>query len=460
MAHHDRHGLEGPWPRSLPTHWTVQPVGRLFTPVSRPVRPNDAIVTAFRDGVVTLRARRRTDGFRPPLKAIGYHGVRQGDLVIHTMDAFAGAVGVSDADGKVSPSVVVCRPRERAAALPLYYQYVFQHLAQSGYIAALAKGVREHSTEFTYRELARVAVPVPPITEQAAIAARLTRKTATIDRLRESLRRLQTLLESQRQAFVVQTVAHGLDDQTARQATAVSWLDWIPAHWAVVPLTEVALLATGDTPDKQNPSYWQGEIPWVSLRDGHQLRRAQYLHDTAFYATAEGLASAWVPVLPAGTVILSRAATVGLRGILKRPMALSQHFVGWTCHVPLWPEYLYWVLECLEPELHALATGTAVKTVSVAKLRTLRIPLPPLAEQQAIANRISRYVDHIRRMQAHVTQALSRWHEYRVAVVAQGVVGRDLAFPQAADIAAGERPRMDARRPPAEKPWCGDPGRG
>ncbi|MCX9076370.1 MAG: hypothetical protein OIN84_00190, partial [Candidatus Methanoperedens sp.] len=60
------------------------------------MRPSDETVTCFRDGVVTLRKNRRLEGFTESLKEIGYQGVRKGDLVIHAMDAFAGAVGVSD----------------------------------------------------------------------------------------------------------------------------------------------------------------------------------------------------------------------------------------------------------------------------------------------------------------------------------------------------------------------------
>ena len=82
-----------PWLGNVPDHWEVRRGGWLFRKVARPIRATDDVVTCFRDGTVTLRKNRRTEGFTESLKESGYQGVRKGDLVIHQMDAFAGAVG-------------------------------------------------------------------------------------------------------------------------------------------------------------------------------------------------------------------------------------------------------------------------------------------------------------------------------------------------------------------------------
>ena len=59
---------------------------------------------------VLLRKNRRVRGCTESLKEIGYQGIRWGDLVIHGMDAFAGAIGVADSDGKGTPVYSVCKP--------------------------------------------------------------------------------------------------------------------------------------------------------------------------------------------------------------------------------------------------------------------------------------------------------------------------------------------------------------
>ena len=101
------------WLGDLPSHWDVQRSKFIFKKIERKVNEEDQIVTCFRDGQVTLRANRRTEGFTNALKEHGYQGIRKGDLVIHAMDAFAGAIGISDSDGKATPVYSVCLPRDK-----------------------------------------------------------------------------------------------------------------------------------------------------------------------------------------------------------------------------------------------------------------------------------------------------------------------------------------------------------
>src|SRR5712692_6889 len=105
-----------PWVGVVPAHWELERAKWLFRKMDRPVREQDEVVTCFRDGVVTLRKNRRVRGFTESLKEIGYQGIRRGDLVIHAMDGFAGAIGVADSDGKGTPVYSVCEPCPRADA--------------------------------------------------------------------------------------------------------------------------------------------------------------------------------------------------------------------------------------------------------------------------------------------------------------------------------------------------------
>ena len=150
-----------PWLGEVPKHWKTERAKWLFRKMEQPVRENDEVVTCFRDGVVTLRKNRRVRGFTESLKEIGYQGVRRGDLVIHAMDAFAGAIGVSDSDGKGTPVYSVCSPRQSANAY--YYAFCVREMARSEWILALAKGIRERSTDFRFKDFASQWVPLPPL---------------------------------------------------------------------------------------------------------------------------------------------------------------------------------------------------------------------------------------------------------------------------------------------------------
>jgi type I restriction enzyme S subunit len=152
---------EADWARTLPSEWSIEKAKWLFLRAERRVQPDDDIVTCFRDGTVTLRKNRRTEGFTNALKEHGYQRIHEGDLVIHAMDAFAGAIGVSDSRGKSTPVYSACVPRRPNTANPYFYAYYMRSMALSGYLVSLAKGIRERSTDFRFADFAELVLALP-----------------------------------------------------------------------------------------------------------------------------------------------------------------------------------------------------------------------------------------------------------------------------------------------------------
>ncbi len=169
------------WLGEIPEEWHTEKGKWLFNKMDRPIREDDGIVTCFRDGEVTLRSNRRTDGFTNALKEHGYQGIRKGDLVIHQMDAFAGAIGVSDSEGKSTPVYSVCVPKKPDQISPHYYMYFMRSMALRGFILSLAKGIRERSTDFRYNDFAKLDLPLPPYNVQIKISKFIESRTTQID---------------------------------------------------------------------------------------------------------------------------------------------------------------------------------------------------------------------------------------------------------------------------------------
>lgn len=227
------------WLREVPTHWKTTRAKSLFAKLDRPVTSADEVVTCFRDGTVTLRKNRRTSGFTESLKEIGYQGVRRGDLVIHTMDAFAGACGVSDSNGKCTPVYSVCAPRH-GATNSHYYAFCIREMARSQWILALSRGVRKRSTDFRFAAFGDQMVPVPPSLEQAAIVRFLAHADRRIRGYMRAKEKLIELLEEQKQAMMHQAVTGQIDVRTgepypAYKNSGVAWLRDVPEHWQLVP---------------------------------------------------------------------------------------------------------------------------------------------------------------------------------------------------------------------------------
>ena len=227
------------WLGGMPNHWRLRKSKYIFSRVQRGVRSEDGVVTAFRDGQVTLRTNRRTEGFTESIKEIGYQGVREGDLLVHAMDGFAGAIGVSDSDGKCSPVCSVCIPTDESEVHARYFGYLVRQLAVTDYISSLAKGIRERSTEFRYSEFSVLGLALPPKSEQKTIADFLDHETAKIDDLIEKQQRLIELLKEKRQAVISHAVTKGLDPSAPMKDSGGEWLGEVPAHWEVIRLKNV-----------------------------------------------------------------------------------------------------------------------------------------------------------------------------------------------------------------------------
>ena len=217
-----------PWLGEVPAHWEMERGKWLFRKMNRPIRDADEVVTCFRDGIVTLRKNRRVRGFTESLKEIGYQGIRRGDLVIHGMDAFAGAIGVADTDGKGTPVYSVCKPGLTANAP--YYAYALREMARSQWIQALAKGIRERSTDFRFEGFGSQPVPLPPLPEQSAIVRYLDHADRRIQRYIRAKQKLIKLLEEQKQALIHQAVTGQIDVRTgqplSRPTSPQAWSGW------------------------------------------------------------------------------------------------------------------------------------------------------------------------------------------------------------------------------------------
>lgn len=155
------------WIGMMPSHWDCIRGKYILKYIQKPVREDDGVITCFRDGEVTLRSNRREDGFTMADKEIGYQGIDVGDLVVHGMDGFAGAIGISDSRGKASPVLNVLDTEQNKR----YIMYFLRSMAYSDVFLALATGIRVRSCDLRWNKLAELFYPIPPIEEQNAIVA-------------------------------------------------------------------------------------------------------------------------------------------------------------------------------------------------------------------------------------------------------------------------------------------------
>ncbi|MFD7597094.1 restriction endonuclease subunit S [Kitasatospora sp. NPDC059812] len=165
---------------------------------------------------------------------------------------------------------------------------------------------------------------------------------------------------------------------------------WLSAsQWPTAPIRLVARLGSGHTPSRNKAEYWENcTIPWVTLADVWQLRSGlkSIITETKDKISQLGMANSSAVKHPAGTVILSRTASVGFSAIMGRDMATSQDFATWTCGPQLDSRYLLHALRGMAPDLKRIAMGSTHKTIYMPDIEQLRVPLPPLGEQRRISD--------------------------------------------------------------------------
>lgn len=226
----------------------------------------------------------------------------------------------------------------------------------------------------------------------------------------------------------------------------------LPKAWRVVLVDSVAQRGSGHTPNKKHPEYWNGGIKWVSLKDSDKLDR-RYIADTEETISEAGLANSSAVLHPAGTVILSRDAGVGKSAIMQDTMAVSQHFIAWRCGELLDNHFLFYWLQFMKPEFERVAVGSTILTIGLPYFRKLRMLLPPLPEQRAIAALLGtwdRAIEQTTQLIEAKQQARDRLRE-RLTTGRLRLAGRTAEWPiiQLADvctIVAGRTPRRNVLR--------------
>ena len=385
-----------PWLGETPNHWKTERAKWLFRKMEQPVRENDEVVTCFRDGVVTLRKNRRVRGFTESLKEIGYQGVRRGDLVIHAMDAFAGAIGVSDSDGKGTPVYSVCSPRQSVNAY--YYAFCVREMARSEWILALAKGIRERSTDFRFNDFASQWVPLPPFPEQAAIVRFLDHADRRIRRYIRAQQKLIALLEEERKNATQESTL-ALNARDCRLETVADLIKRPVNRVDEEEYTPIGLYNRGRGIFKKKPRRGRdlGDSDFFWLEEGDLVISGQFAWEgsIAMASTDECgcVASHRYPILR------------GKANVLESGFLLAFLQTGWGQ---------------LLLDHHSRGAAGRNRPLNPRTLLKEMIPLPPLRSQHRI-------VEMLRR-ESHVRRQTTRWmgqlNEYRTRLISDVVTGK------------------------------------
>jgi type I restriction enzyme S subunit len=272
-----------------------------------------------------------------------------------------------------------------------------------------------------------VLLPVPPLSEQKAIAHFLDCETNKLDNLIAKKERFIELLQEKRTALISHTVTKGLNPDVPMKDSGISWLGQIPQHWEVKKLKWFASTDSGSTPNssKYSEYYENGSINWVrtlDLNDGE-------VWDTEIKITEKALKSTACKIMPIDTVMIAMYGgdgTIGKNGLLKINAAVNQAVCGIVTNKNyLIPSFLHRYVQFYRPYWMIDAMG-ARKDPNISQdiIRQLIVLLPPLSEQKAIAHFLDQETTKIDTLIEKTKTSIEKLKEYRTALISAAVTGK------------------------------------
>lgn len=164
-------------------------------------------------------------------------------------------------------------------------------------------------------------------------------------------------------------------------------------NWQKVKLSEIIQLIGGGTPKTTNNTYWNGNIPWLSVVDFNDDNR--YVTTTEKTITELGLQNSTTHLLDKGDIIISARGTVGALAQLATPMAFNQSCYGIKATERSCNDFLYYLLKNSIGKLKKNTHGSVFNTITRDTFSNIVVSIPPLDEQRKIAGVLSALDDKI-----------------------------------------------------------------
>ncbi len=392
-------GIE--WIEAIPAHWDILRGKNVLRLLERPVKPEDDVVTCFRDGEVTLRKKRREEGFTNSLKEIGYQGIEPGDLIVHGMDGFAGAIGISDSRGKASPVLNVMDSNQNKR----YLMYYLRAMAYKDVFMALSTGIRVRSCDLRWNKLSVFPFLIPKSHEQSTIAAYLDSQCAKID---EIIAQAKASIEDYKQwkaSIIYEAVTKGLDPNVEMEDSGIDIIGEMPRHWEKCRLKYLCDIMTGNQ-DTQNADE-NGEYPFY-VRSPIVQRAKDYTYE------GEG-------ILMAGDG--AGAGRVFHHAVGK--YAIHQRVYCFHNFRNISVEYfLYFISELFKRVMDKGSAQSTVPSVRLPMIQDFVFCIPPVEEQTKIVNFLTQKCSKIYELISEKQSLIDDLESYKKSLIYEVVTGK------------------------------------
>lgn len=313
------------------------------------------------------------------------------------------------------------RARPRGAHSSRYLFYWMNFIKSAGYIDIICN--KSTIAHYTAEKVQATPFAFPPHDEQEQIAAFLDHETAKIDRLIARQERLIELLKEKGQAVISHAVTKGLNPDAPMKNSGVEWLGEVPAHWGICALGYLGKIDTGATPDRSNPSYWGGDIPWLKTGEVNY----KVITESEEHITEEGLVNSSTRLAEEGTLLMAmygQGVTRGRVAILGIKATYNQACAAIRVGKRLINEYAYFYLMAAYDFIRGTGNETSQMNLSSEIIGKIKIVIPPVNEQLAIVEYLKERLPSFDVLADKVQRSIDLSKEHRTALISAAVTGK------------------------------------
>lgn len=403
------------WIGQIPSTWRINKGKYFISLLNKPARETDEIITCFRDGEVTLRSNRREDGFTVSLTETGYQGIDVGDLIVHGMDGFAGAIGISDSRGKATPVLNVLNTTE----CKKYIMYLMRSMAYCGLFLSLSTGIRVRTCDTNWKKLREIDYLLPDLLEQQNIANFFDAKCAEIDALAADIQTQIDTLEQYKRSVITEAITKGLNPDVEMACHQISWIEQMPAHWKIIPSKYLF-----HNSDKRK---CEGDQQLTASQKHGIITQQEYMEreNSKIVFANQGLEN-WKHVEPYDFVISLRSFQGGLE-MSETTGCITWHYVVLKANKPICPRFYKWLfkssayINALQGTCNFIRDGQDLRFSNFAQ-----VPLyePPLSEQEDIASYLDMKCSQIDSISDQKKEQLTVLEAYKKSLIYEYVTGK------------------------------------
>lgn len=339
--------------------------------------------------------------------------VRKGDFAINSRSDRRGSCGIADRDGSVSLINTILKPRNQMNAR--YYNWLFHTPMFADEFYKWGHGIVDDLWSTNWEEMKKIQIPVPSCAEQQRIAEFLDRECGKIDELKADIQAQIDTLEQYKRSVITEAVTHGLNPSAPMKECSVSWARQIPQHWKVMPNKHLMTKMKNICPVYKGEDILSLTMYGVIVRDLDAGGKMPSSFDGYQYIKKGNLLMCLFDI----------DVTPRCIGIIKQngitSPAYSQFKMKKIANARFY--YYYYLMLDYTKELLHLAKNLR-HSLTEDQLGAIKQLVPPLAEQQEIADYLDNKCAEIEQIIADKKSQIETLDGYKKSLIYEYVTGK------------------------------------